>query len=436
MGNWKKILTSNVVRAKDLVSDNIDPEGGTILRSMNGSLEWINQTQFGNITYAGIGGDVEGFRNFFVSSVNPYGHIMNVDSLDPQYHPTDDPEFMHRRNINGHYMSNIYGINGTSGNSWDISLESGYADIDQACQVTGHPVPDYVFNFLAFPGAYCDLLVNSPSLKRSGEWHADANHPDEEYTGLRTYGFLNTDIENGGNNPETNAIATITSHKRIMSVHFQGTWTAQPDFEANSQEDTQPRCILIDCKTYAKPELVILVSPLIPLGESNNNNWQTHEYNGAQGVPLYSLVNAAGEEAIFTPTDMTGDSDMTYNPNNTEYGDGGGWTTDEIENRSLGMATRFPDINGSSYTADITKEGLDFEILCPEGYFRNVYLACGLRLCTVTQWENSSSNVLGVTRLKHFNTQVFEQSTPTGYIVMSSTSSTEFGNNTYNSANL
>ena len=81
MGNWKKILTSNIVRAKDLVSNNIDPEGGTILRSMNGDLEWVNQDFFGNATYNGIGGDITTNREYHISSVNPYGNIIDPTVL-------------------------------------------------------------------------------------------------------------------------------------------------------------------------------------------------------------------------------------------------------------------------------------------------------------------------------------------------------------------
>ena len=448
MSNWKKLMVPNTINASDLVDsgDAGVPEGGTILRSMNGSLEWIDQTQFGNITYAGIGGETEGSRSFFISSVNPYGHIINSDSMPTDYDPISDPDFVHRKNINGQDMSTLYGLKGLPGNRWPINISTGFSDamLKDAYRILGEEQPDTggKMNILLFPDSYSDLLVNSSSLKKSGEWHEDANKhyidsdgAQQNYTGLRTYGFLNTDTENGGNNPESNAIATITSHKRIMSVHFQGSWRASPDFLANNGNDGISDAVLEQCNIYAKPELVILVSPLIELGESNTNNWQdaNYTYDGQSGVPLYSLVNAAGEEAIFTPTDMTGDSDMSYQPNDVTVGNGYGWTTQEIEDRGLGMAQRFPDINGETYSVDITKEGLDFEVLCPEGYFRNIYLAVGLRLATISKWDSSS---LYYTRFSHTYTNVFEVGTPTGYIVMSSTSSSQFGNNTYNSSSL
>ena len=155
---------------------------------------------------------------------------------------------------------------------------------------------------------------------------------------------------------------------------------------------------------------------------------------GTTGVPLYSLVNAAGEEAIFYP------DGLDFMPYDVSHDDdpsvSGGWTYFEILNRGLTLDQTFPRLDQGPCDINIYKEGLNFEILCPEGYFRNIYLIMGVRILPLTVYQQAGGAFTRNWWRLNAACNVTEEVLPQGSIVTSANTSGNFGDNTYNSENL
>ena len=116
------------------------------------------------------------------------------------------------------------------------------------------------------------------------------------------------------------------------------------------------------CRIWALPYVIPCVTPLCPIGGAPNMwNKEGFEKGGTTGVPLYSLVTAAGEEAIFYP------DGLDFMPYDVSHDDdpsvSGGWTYFEILNRGLTLDQTFPRLDQGPCDINIYKDFWSQEIL-------------------------------------------------------------------------